>query len=274
LDPQAEDPKRLATYGLGAGPPVVLLHGLGGAASNWVEVAPRLARTHRVVAFDLPGHGGSPPLRGAGVAGFVDAVAGAIEAEGAAPALVVGHSFGGHLAGALAAHHPRLVRGLLLVAPAGIHTLTAAAQAVVRVTTLVRPGRFVAPLAPRLAERVWFRRAVLRPWLVSDPAGLSGPATRGFFAEMRRHVDTRTAGRAMVADDPRLVLDRVGCPSIVLWGARDRQLPLEDGFDYARRLGAGLRVVADCGHLVIGERPEAVVDALAALEAAVAALDG
>jgi pimeloyl-ACP methyl ester carboxylesterase len=48
----------------------------------------------------------------------------------------------------------------------------------------------------------------------------------------------------------------------VLWGARDVQLPLGDAFEYARRLGAPLRVVADCGHLVIVERPAAVLDAL------------
>ena len=46
------------------------------------------------------------------------------------------------------------------------------------------------------------------------------------------------------------------CPVLVLWGARDRQVPLEDGFEYARRLGAPLRVIADCGHLLIGERPD------------------
>jgi pyruvate dehydrogenase E2 component (dihydrolipoamide acetyltransferase) len=247
---------------------VVLLHGLSGAASNWVEVVPQLAERYRVVALDLPGHGASQPLRGAGLAAFADAVAEAIEVEGAAPVLVEGHSFGGHVAAALAARRPELVRGLLLVAPAGIHTLTRAARLGVQASTFVRPGRFVAPLAPRLAERVWFRRAVLRPWLVSDPAGISGRATRGFFSELRRHLDTRTAGSAMVADDARLVLDRVGCPAIVLWGARDRQLPLEDGFDYARRLRAGLRIVADCGHLVIGERPAAVVDAVAALDRA------
>ena len=46
------------------------------------------------------------------------------------------------------------------------------------------------------------------------------------------------------------------CPVLVLWGARDQQVPLEDGFEYARRLGAPLRVIADCGHLLIGERPD------------------
>ena len=48
----------------------------------------------------------------------------------------------------------------------------------------------------------------------------------------------RTAGRAMLADDPRLDLERVGCPVLLLWGARDAQLPLDDAFEYARRLRA------------------------------------
>ena len=46
-----------------------------------------------------------------------------------------------------------------------------------------------------------------------------------------------------------------------------QQLPLDDAFEYARRLGAKLRLVADCGHLVIVERPKAVLDALEALSA-------
>jgi pimeloyl-ACP methyl ester carboxylesterase len=54
---------------------------------------------------------------------------------------------------------------------------------------------------------------------------------------------------------------------VILWGARDPQLPLDDAFEYARRLGAKLRVVADCGHLVIVERPTACLDALAELAA-------
>ena len=63
----------------------------------------------------------------------------------------------------------------------------------------------------------------------------------------------------------RSELPQLSCPVVVLWGARDVQLPLEDAFEYARRLHAKLRVVADCGHLVIVERPHAVLDALADL---------
>ena len=70
----------------------------------------------------------------------------------------------------------------------------------------------------------------------------------------------------MVADDPRPELARLRCPALVLWGAADTQLPLDDAFEYARRLRAPLRIVADCGHLVIGERPAAVLDGVRHLE--------
>jgi pimeloyl-ACP methyl ester carboxylesterase len=250
----------------GAGSPVVLLHGLGGAASNWVDVAPLLVDRHRVVALDLPGHGGSPPLGdGRGMDAFAEAVAAALESLEAVPALVVGHSFGGQVAVRLAARRPDLVVGLLLVAPAGIGTRARRARVSVAVSTLIRPGRLVAPLGPRFARRAWFRAAVLRPFFVADGRAVSERATRGFLAEMRAHADTRAAARAMVADDVRQAFPAVRCPALVLWGARDRQLSLEDAFAFARGLHAPLRVVADCGHLVPGERPDAVADALSAL---------
>jgi pimeloyl-ACP methyl ester carboxylesterase len=50
-------------------------------------------------------------------------------------------------------------------------------------------------------------------------------------------------------------------------GARPPQLPLDDAFEYTRRLGAKLRIVADCGHLVIVERPAACLTALEELAA-------
>ena len=252
----------------GAGPPVILLHGLGGAASNWVDVAPLIVDRHRVAALDLPGHAGSPALGHAGgLRAFVDAVATAVEALDAVPALIVGHSFGGQVAVWLAALRPDLVAGLLLIAPAGIGTRGRRARAAVALSTRLRPGRLVAPLGPRFARRAWFRSAVLRPFFVPDGRSVSARATRGFLAEMRAHVDTRTAGRAMVADDVRLAFPAVECPSLVLWGARDPQLSLDDAFAFARGLRAPLRVVADCGHLVPGERPAAVADSVAALAA-------
>jgi pimeloyl-ACP methyl ester carboxylesterase len=129
-------------------------------------------------------------------------------------------------------------------------------------TATIRPGRKVARFRHRWAERTWYRRALFRPWFVSDADVLSARATHGLLAAQSLHADTKIAGRAMLAYDPREHLSEIGCPTLVLWGARDAQLPLEDAFEYARRLRAKLRLVADCGHLVIVERPHAVLDAL------------
>src|SRR5436305_11226712 len=71
----------------GAGPPLVLVHGLGGLASNWRLVAPALAGERRLVVPELPGHGGSEPLREATtIDPFAAALLAVAEAEGAAPA--------------------------------------------------------------------------------------------------------------------------------------------------------------------------------------------
>lgn len=65
------------------------------------------------------------------------------------------------------------------------------------------------------------------------------------------------AGRALLKDDPRPDLDHVGCPVLLLWGSRDRLVPLADGFEYARRLRAPIRTLPAAGHLLVGEQPHA-----------------
>ena len=250
----------------GEGEPLLLLHGLAGSTGNWVELLPDLLKRYRVLAVDLPGHAGSGRLpRGASTADFTAVAAAVLEAEASGPALVAGHSFGGLVALRLARSRPELVRGLLLVSPAGIATATRVAQAIALASTTIRPGRVVAPLRHCYAERAWYRRALFRPWFVSDAVALTPRATLGLLDAQREHADTKTAARAMVADDPRRDLGAISCPVVVLWGARDAQLPVDDAFEYARRLGAKLRLVADCGHLVIVERPAAVLAALAEL---------
>jgi pimeloyl-ACP methyl ester carboxylesterase len=251
-------------YAGGEGEPLLLLHGLAGSAGNWVELLPDLVRRHRVLAVDLPGHAGSArPPRGTSMNDFAAVAAAVLEAEAEGAGLVAGHSFGGLVALRLAHARPELVRGLLLISPAGIGTRARVSQAIVLASTTVRPGRWVAPFRHRYAERAWYRRALFRPWFVSDADALSAHATHGLLGAQREHTDTRTAGRAMNADDPRRDLAEIVCPVVILWGARDPQLPLDDAFEYTRRLGAKLRVVADCGHLVLVERPAACLDALA-----------
>jgi len=251
---------RIRCFHGGDGPPLLLLHGFGGAAWNWCEVAPLLAG-RRLLIPDLPGHGGSAPLPAPSLTGFADAVAPLLDE----PAGVVGHSLGGVVALRLAERHPELVRGLVLAAPAGISSSSRRATITLGLAGLIQPGRIAGRRADRIARSPRLKRLVFGRSEVSNTELLSERMVHGFLRGPALHSDALGAGLALARDDPRRDLDRVRCPVLVLFGGRDRQVPLTDGFEYARRLRAPVRVVADCGHLLIGERPD--VCARAILEA-------
>ena len=247
----------------GSGPPVVLVHGLGGAAGNWLLVAPALARAHRVIVPNLPGHGGSAPLSSArDLDPFAESVLTVLEAEEALPAVWVGHSLCGLVGLRAAALRPAAVRGIVLAAAAGISSASRIGEVTVTLLGRARPGKAVAPHRHRVAHSRVGRTLTFGWWAVADPAALDPAMAEAFLAGPAEHTDTLTAGKALVASDPRRDLERVACPCLCLWGACDNWVPLQDGFEYARRLRAPLRVIADCGHLLIGERPDAVLAAI------------
>ena len=236
----------------GEGRPLLLVHGFGGAAWNFSELVPLLGSRPLIVP-DLPGHGGSGALPAApSLAPFADAVASLL----GEPVGVVGHSMGGVVALRLAERHPALVDRILLAAPAGISSSTRVGEITLTVVGLVQPGRMAGRRAARIARSPRLKRLVFGGFEVSNPAALTERAVHGFLRGPTIHVDALGAAKALAADDPRDGLERVRCPVLVLFGGRDRQVPIEDGFEYARRLGAPLRVIADCGHLLIGERPD------------------
>jgi pimeloyl-ACP methyl ester carboxylesterase len=195
---------------------------------------------------------------------YADPLALLLEHEEATPAAVVGHSLGGAIALRLAIRRPETVRAIVLAGAAGISSTTREARYALTVTGILKPGRKIAPHRGRVAQSALLRTLVFGRWGASDPPALPSEVVDAFLAGPARHTDTVTAAKALVRDDLRLDLDRVACPALVLWGARDSQLPVGDAFEYARRLRAPLRVIADCGHLLIGERPAACADAISA----------
>jgi 3-oxoadipate enol-lactonase len=246
----------------GEGEPLLLVHGLGGAAANYLLLAPLLLEGRRVLVPELPGHGGSAPLPAApSLNGFADRIAILLERE-LGPAAVVGHSLGGAISLRMAIRRPDLVDALVLAGAAGISSGSRRARYALTVTALVKPGRRIAPYGARVARSAALKTLVFGRWGAADPPALPEEMARAFLSGPARHTDTVSASQALMRDDPRSDLDRVACPTLVLWGARDNQLPVRDAFEYARRLHAPLRVIADCGHLLIGERPDACADAI------------
>ena len=108
-------------YG-GSGTPIVLLHGLASSSHIWNYVGRELTGTHRVIALDLRGHGRSgKPDSGYDFASVTNDVAAFVDALGLQRPVVVGHSWGAHVALELAARRPEYVSGAVLV-DGGLHS--------------------------------------------------------------------------------------------------------------------------------------------------------
>ncbi|MBV8194210.1 MAG: alpha/beta hydrolase [Candidatus Dormibacteraeota bacterium] len=114
----AGGPVHIADYG-GSGPVMMLLHGLGGSHLNWMSVGPGLARSHRVLAPDLPGFGLTPSQgRAASIGASVRLLESLIHKVAEPPVVLIGNSMGGLIALGLAAARSDLLSGLVLVDPA------------------------------------------------------------------------------------------------------------------------------------------------------------
>ena len=160
----------------GHGSPVVLVHGLGSRPEHWFATARLLARDHRVVLVELPGHGDSPRADPLTLERATDALDAAIAEETREPVVLVGHSIGGLVAAAEAVRHPGRVRALVLVdvalAPQADATQRAAMLAALDTgyDALLRAayesfGRDSAQGAELYAEAAALDSVSLKPWI-------------------------------------------------------------------------------------------------------------
>lgn len=235
--------------GTGVGPPVVLVHGLGGSANGWVRVLQALGRDFSTVhALDLPGNGFSPlpesgPLTLEQHLEVLHAFCRDVVKE---PAFVVGNSLGGALSIVLAATHPEDVLALGLVAPAG-GEMTRASMVELMDTLDVRTTGDAVRLTRRLFHRAPLVAILFAPELKKTHAT---PAVRALRAHAHVHQHI-----------PPEVIAAVRAPTLLLWGASEKLLPHEQLDWYRAHLppGAQIEVVPGFGHVPQMERPRELV---------------
>lgn len=157
----------LAWREAGSGPAVVFLHGLLGNADSWVLQFADLAASHRVVAWDAPGYGGSSPL-GPDIAAYADALAVLLARLGLEGATVVGHSMGGVVA-ALAAARPASLIGRVVLSCS--HPGYAAPPDTPPTAKLLGPGLCGLGLAGAAVEQQYIQRVFDLPNAVGEGAG-------------------------------------------------------------------------------------------------------
>jgi pimeloyl-ACP methyl ester carboxylesterase len=241
---------------LGDGPPLVLLHGLGTTQRIWSLVIAALAADRRVITLDLPGFGGSAPAgEGFELPEVVERVARALAARDVrAPFDLVGHSLGGAVALTLAARRPRLVRRLVLVAPAGLQAPTRVPPDVLGAGAegLFAVRRALAPLT----DLAWGRRLLLA--FAADDGALLSPAQARMMVEASAGAQRIAPALATIAQaDLRPLLHRSRAPLGLMWGAEDRAVPRRLAVEIGRRRpDAQLEVIAHAGHVPMIEKPD------------------
>jgi pimeloyl-ACP methyl ester carboxylesterase len=247
---------------VGAGHPVILLHGLNDSHRTWRKVVPFLARTHRVLIPDLPGCGLSARPD---VCYSLDWQASVMNAWLDTLSLktvdIVGHSYGGGVAQYMLLLHATRVRRLALIAAGGMGRDVAF---VLRLASLPRVVEtfgqpFMAPVATRFLRGVG---AAFSPedskWLASVNAR---PGTARAFARTVRDVIDWRGQRRHFLDRAREI--HRFPPTALFWGTRDRIIPHTHALASLEVLrGAQLTTFPDCGHFVHHEQPRALSDAL------------
>jgi pimeloyl-ACP methyl ester carboxylesterase len=257
------DGQPLNTVELGSGPPLVFVHGLAGSWRNWLEQLPPFAESRRVITLDLPGFGDSPmpaePISISGYARLLDGLLGQLDVDAAA---VVGNSMGGFIATELTIAFPQRVERLALVSAAGISSFDykpgLRALPLMRRAERVLAGSsaWVAAKADVVARRPRLRNATLG--LVARhperlPAALAAEQLRGSGKP-----GFLPALAANFAYDYRKRLPEIACPTLIVWGAQDRVVPVRDADVYAELIPRSRKVIfADTGHVAMLERPGA-----------------
>jgi pimeloyl-ACP methyl ester carboxylesterase len=257
----------------GDGKPLLMVHGLGGNAMNWMAVGPGLAKHHHALAIDLAGFGRTPLFRrSAAVGANAKLVHHFIEQVIGEPVVLMGNSMGGHIAILEAADHPRWVSALVLVDPAipGVH---------VRRPDPAMLGMMAALSMPGLAEVLLDRRIkMLGPerlvqetiaLVAADPSRISDELFQAHVQLTRERSNLgRQNGRAFLQAsrslglrmaDPRFWVraKKVEAPTLVVHGELDRLIPVAAARDLVRRRPDWTLVVIEgVGHAPMMETPD------------------
>lgn len=233
--------------------PVVFLHGVGARADRWQRTLPAFAKAgFHCYAIDFPGHGFATKGHGPdyGTPGFAHFVAGVLDALGLEHPALVGTSLGGHVAAYLTQSHPHRVSALVLVGAVGLVPIGPDAGAAIRRSVQATDRASIrAKLELVLEDHTAIDESwVTEEWRINNSPGAAQAFEHlgDYFAEQ---IDHDVVGASLAK-----LTDRI--PSLLVWGAQDRIVPLDVGRAAQQLLGAApLVTIEAAGHAPYFEQP-------------------
>jgi pimeloyl-ACP methyl ester carboxylesterase len=257
----------------GSGPTLLMVHGLGGNALNWMAVGPQIARTHRAIALDLAGFGQTPLFgRSATVGANASLVHDFIETVIGEPVLLMGNSMGGHITILEAAEHPSSVIACVLVDAAipGVHVRRPEPLMLGAMAALSIPGLASTLLDRRLRElgtEALVKRAL--ELVCADPSRVDPAVVEAHvrLTREREHLGRQNARAFIQASrsiglrmaDPRFWfrVAAVTARTLIVHGGLDRLIPVAAARElHRRRPDWPLEVLEGVGHVPMMETPD------------------
>lgn len=244
------------------GMPLVMIHGSLGSLQVWEGWVRELQDRLRLISVDLPGHGLTGPWpRGdytiEAYTDFIEVLADALHLDRFA---IAGQSMGGAVAWNFAATRPERVTHLILVDSSGFRDGSATALS----TKLAHLG-WLSDIGIYFKPRSMVRRALLDTY--ADPAMVT-PERLQRYSDLQRFPGNRPATLQRLRTEEPLdptVLRHLAVPTLVIWGARDRQLPVNEAYRFQSDIkGARLAIFSRLGHAPMEEDPKATAAAVAA----------
>jgi pimeloyl-ACP methyl ester carboxylesterase len=237
----------------GAGEPAIMLvHGFGASKEIWWSTIVELAALGRVLALDLPGHGGSPLLQAARMPQIARRIADFCDARDLSRIVLVGHSMGGNVAVELVLARPALVERLVLVDPAAHSTEMPIYSSSARVNALQRWAALRAGMV--LAQKVG---VVGRFVPHRHRGGFVLPALRRASFLARHDIDAlHRQLDSLFANPIGARLGELHLPTLVISGEFDPLVPPAHSRRVADAIaGARFALVRRAGHNPMDERP-------------------
>ncbi|HOD36117.1 MAG TPA: alpha/beta fold hydrolase [Syntrophales bacterium] len=240
--------------------PVILLHGLGASSDIWMHNIEALALQYRVYAPDLAGFGKSErpetPLTPYAYTQFLYDF---MNALGIGKASLVASSFGGAIALLTAVMYPEKVERLVVVGSAGFGREIAWT---LRAMSLPLIGEILT-YPSRQGVRAFFRQAVYNPAVITSSfvnlyyGYFASPGFREYLLKLVRMMVDIHGVKAELVGPAVWNLRDITQPTLILWGDRDRIIPVELAYFAKKRIrGSELHIFKDCGHIPFYERPE------------------